>query len=53
MKDLQDKKAAIVIDLFLNTQNNTVPNIAKLSKLQEITVHQIINKYLNTKTING
>ncbi|QOD60646.1 hypothetical protein H9I45_15100 [Polaribacter haliotis] len=53
LQDLQDKKDAIVIDLFLNNQNNTVPNLAKLSGLQEITVHQIINKYLKNKTINA
>lgn len=53
MKELQNKKAAIVIDLFLNTKNNNVPNIARLSNLEEITVHQIINKHLKSKTING
>lgn len=52
-KDLQDKKDAIVIDLFLKLNENTVPNIAKESGLLEITVHQIINKYLNSKVING
>ena len=52
-KDLQDKKDAIVINLFLNLHENTVPNIAKQSGLLEITVHKIINKYLNDKVING
>ena len=53
VKDLQDKKDAIVIDLFLNTKDNTVRNLVLLSGLHEATVHKILNKYLKQKTING
>lgn len=51
--NLQDKKEVLVIDLFLNTQENSVQNIAKKSGLLETTVHKIINKYLKNRTING
>jgi len=53
MSDLRSKKAAYVIDLFLNLENNTARNIAEISELQLDSVHLILNKYLNSKTING
>jgi DNA-directed RNA polymerase specialized sigma subunit len=52
MNELQDKKDAIVINLFLTTTDNTVKNIAKISGLLEVTVHQIINKYIKTLKID-
>ncbi len=52
MHDLENKKDAIVIDLFLTEENNSVKNIALISGLLEITVHGIINKYLKNKVIN-
>lgn len=53
LQDLQDKKEALVIHLFLTSENNTVPNIVKLTELQENTVHNIINKYLKNRVVNG
>jgi hypothetical protein len=53
LEDLQDKKTAVIIDLFLNTQNNTVPAIANQIGVKQITVHNVINKYLKSKVVNG
>lgn len=53
MKDLEDKKDAIVIDLYLTEQNNSIKNIAIITGLLEKTVNRIINNYLKTKVING
>ena len=52
MKELENKKDAIVIDLYLTEQDNSVKNIAEITGLLEITVHQIINKYLKTRVVN-
>lgn len=51
--EIEDQKAILVIDYFLNNQNNTVQNIATVLKLSEITVHKIINNHLKAATING
>lgn len=47
---LQNNKEVLVLHYFLTWQNNTVKNIAEHLEIKEIRVHQIINKYLKTKT---
>ena len=44
---LQNEKSAVVIDLYLTAENNTVPAIAAKTGITEHNVHKIINKYLN------
>ena len=51
--EIEDQKAILVIDYFLNNHNNAVKNIAAELKLSEITVHKIINNHLKAATING
>ncbi|WP_157811687.1 hypothetical protein [Tenacibaculum sp. SZ-18] len=41
-----ETKSAVVIDLFLSEENNTVPAIAEKTGLERQTIHGIINKYL-------
>jgi DNA-binding MarR family transcriptional regulator len=52
-EEFNEKKEAIVLDLFLNMKDNTVKNISKKSGLLETTVHKIINAYLDAKLVNN
>lgn len=50
--DLESKKEALVIDYFVNNNDNRVVVIAEKFEMQKHRVHQIINKYLNRKRKN-
>lgn len=49
---LTKHKEALVIDYFVTNHDNRIPVISKALNLQETTVHQIINKYLDNKIKN-
>ena len=52
-KDLQDKKEALVIHLYVTLNRPSLANIVAESGLLESTVAKIINKYLKNNVVNG
>jgi hypothetical protein len=50
--DQAKTKEALVLHYFLTEVNNTMPNISKLTGVNESRVSTILNKYLKSKTIN-
>lgn len=53
MQELENKKEAIILNLFLTEKENSVKTISEKSGLLEQTVHRVINKYLKARVING
>ena len=53
MQELENKKEAIILNLFLTEKENSVKSISEKSGLLEKTVHRVINKYLKARVING
>jgi DNA-binding MarR family transcriptional regulator len=50
--DQSKTKEALVLHYFLTEENNTMPNLSKLTGVNQSRVSTILNKYLKTKKIN-